>query len=101
MFSQPLILAAAEIDVTIPPCLVAGDYLMRIQQVAIHVPGGAAQFHVSCAQIKIVGEGRNLPAEQYHLKIPGFVKRDDVALRTNIFVNFKEYAAPGGRVWKC
>jgi hypothetical protein len=34
-------------SVQVPACLAAGEYLMRIQQLGIHNPGGAPQFYVS------------------------------------------------------
>jgi hypothetical protein len=34
-------------SVQVPACLAAGEYLMRIQQLGIHNPGGSPQFYIS------------------------------------------------------
>lgn len=88
-------------DVTIPPCLASGEYLMRIQQVGVHVPGKAPQFHISCAQLRVFGSGTELPPAKYMVNIPGVFKRDDPGFTQNIYLNFKEYTIPGGDVWAC
>lgn len=74
---------------------------MRIQQVGVHVPGLEPQFHVSCAQLKVVGGGNELPPQKYLFSIPGIFKRDDPGFTQNIYLNFKDYKIPGGDVWRC
>jgi hypothetical protein len=91
----------ANFTVTVPKCLAAGEYLMRMQHIGIHVPGGAPQFHVSCAQLKVLGGGRDLPSKEQMVRIPGVFRRDDPSFNVNIWMNFKQYQIPGGDVWKC
>ena len=58
--------------VTIPSCIAARQYLLRIQQLAIHnpYPAGIPQFYISCAQVKVTGGGGSLPSG---VSIPGYV----------------------------
>ncbi|KIW02156.1 uncharacterized protein PV09_06640 [Verruconis gallopava] len=91
----------SEFNVTVPPCLATGQYLMRIQHIAIHVPGGEPQFHVACAQMMVIGTGVDMPPKAYMVRIPEVFTRDHPGFNQNIFVNFKEYLIPGGNVWKC
>ncbi|KAG6897627.1 hypothetical protein C0992_012856 [Termitomyces sp. T32_za158] len=44
-------------------------YLVRIEQIALHV-AGAPQWYISCAQIKITGNGGGNPSK---VSIPGYV----------------------------
>ena len=74
---------------------------MRVQHTAIHVPKMKPQFHVACAQLKVTGGGQNLPPKNRMIKIPGAFRREDPGYNVNIFVDFKEYKAPGGEVWTC
>lgn len=87
--------------VTVPSCIPTGDYLMRVQQTAIHVSGGDPQFHVSCAQLKVMGEGKDWPSASHMIDIPGAFKATDPGYKVNIFVNFKEYEMPGPPVYAC
>lgn len=84
-----------------PPCLLAGDYLMRIQHVGIHVPGHDAEFHVACAQLKVTGQGKTVPALESTVRIPEFLHKDDPAFNVNIFHNFRSFKIPGPKVWTC
>ena len=46
-----------QITFTIPPSIPNGDYLIRVEDIALHVaqsPGGA-QFYISCAQVTVQG----------------------------------------------
>jgi hypothetical protein len=72
-----------------------------MQQIGVHLPGGEPQFHVSCAQLKVLGGGTELPSQKYLVRIPGAFSREDPGFNQNIFVNFREYKAPGGEVWSC
>jgi hypothetical protein len=100
-------------NVKVPACLAAGEYLMRIQQLGIHNPGGAPQFYISkfpcrtkveadctgCAQLKVTGGGGKTPSPT--VRIPGVFKATDPGYKANIYNNFKNYTIPGGQVARC
>ncbi|KAF3004615.1 hypothetical protein E8E14_008578 [Neopestalotiopsis sp. 37M] len=84
---------------TIPTCIPAGEYLLRIQSLAIHNPGSTPQFYISCAQVKVTGGGSTTPSTT--AKIPGFVKATDPGYTANIYNNFNSYTVPGPAVFTC
>jgi hypothetical protein len=90
---------ASTYSVAIPASLPAGEYLLRIEQLAIHnpYPGGTPQFYVECAQVKVTGSGSGKPSPT--TKIPGHVKVTDSGYTANIYSNFNSYVVPGPKVW--
>ncbi|EJT72853.1 endoglucanase II [Gaeumannomyces tritici R3-111a-1] len=84
---------------TIPRCIPNGEYLLRIQSLAIHNPGGVPQFYISCAQIRVSGGGSK--AATNTVKIPGFIKGNEPGYTANIYNNFKSYTIPGPSVFTC
>jgi cellulase len=46
---------------TMPSCIAPGDYLLRVELIALHSAGtqGGAQFYMECAQIRVTGSGTN------------------------------------------
>lgn len=44
---------------TMPSCIAPGDYLLRVELIALHSAGsqGGAQFYMECAQIRVTGSG--------------------------------------------
>jgi len=88
-------------NVQIPKCIAAGDYLLRIQQLGIHNPGGDPQFYVSCAQLKVTGGGSSSPPASALVSIPGAFSKSDPGYKVNIYNNFKSYTIPGPAVWGC
>lgn len=85
-------------DVTIPSCIPAGEYLLRIEQLGIHNPGSPPQFYISCAQVKVTGGG----SKQFSgVSIPGHVKATDPGYTANIYNNFNSYTVPGPKVSTC
>ncbi|KAG5651058.1 hypothetical protein H0H81_010040 [Sphagnurus paluster] len=82
---------------TIPASTPAGEYLVRIEQIGLHV-AGAPQWYISCAQIKITGGGSGNPAK---VSIPGYVSANDPGLTVNIYYPVPtSYKVPGPAVWK-
>lgn len=67
---------------TIPSCIPAGEYLLRVQSLAIHNPGSTPQFYISCAQVKVTGGGSAAPSAT--AKIPGFIKATDPGYTANV-----------------
>ncbi|TID14494.1 putative glycoside hydrolase family 61 protein [Venturia nashicola] len=88
-------------EVQIPKCIPASEYLMRIEQIAIHVPGIPPQFHVACAQLGVFGTGTELPPESHLVNIPEVHAKGHEGFTTNIYQNFRRYKMPGPPVWSC
>ena len=67
---------------TNPSCIPAGEYLLRIQSLAIHNPGSTPQFYISCAQVKVSGgSGSYNPST---VRIPGAFKETDPGYTVNV-----------------
>ncbi|RDL40938.1 Uncharacterized protein BP5553_00917 [Venustampulla echinocandica] len=83
----------------LPAGLPSGDYLLRVQQLAIHnpYPAGIPQFYISCAQVTVTNGGSGNPGPL--VSIPGFIKGDESGYTANIYNNFKSYTVPGPAVW--
>ncbi|EHA58324.1 endoglucanase II [Pyricularia oryzae 70-15] len=84
---------------SIPACIPDGEYLLRIQSLAIHNPGDVPQFYSSCAQVRVTGGGSKTPSST--VKIPGFIKATDPGYTANIYNGLKNYTVPGGPVFTC
>ncbi|KAH8202998.1 hypothetical protein TruAng_002832 [Truncatella angustata] len=78
----------------IPSCIASGEYLLRIQQLAIHNPwpAGIPQFYISCAQISVTSSGTKTFSG---VSIPGAFKDTDPGYTVNIYNNFNNYTVPG------
>jgi hypothetical protein len=91
--------------VTIPSTIVAGNYLIRQEQVGLHIsttPYGA-QFFVGCAQLVVTGGGSDDPSTTEGYQIPGiydvnsFLYPDwDTADYTS---SYPGYVIPGPGLW--
>ncbi|RYO82030.1 hypothetical protein DL766_004324 [Monosporascus sp. MC13-8B] len=79
----------------IPRCIENGEYLLRIQSLAIHNPwpAGIPQFYISCAQVSVTGGTGT--AKPKTAKIPGAFKATDPGYTANIYNNFNSYTVPG------
>ena len=60
--TDDLIAAAASWTTTIPFNLAPGEYLLRIELLALHSIG-APQFYPSCSQIRVSGTGNGVPRD--------------------------------------
>jgi len=85
----------------IPSCIPAGDYLVRIQSLAIHNPwpAGIPQFYVECAQVTVTGGGSTSLGPT--VAIPGAFKDTDPGYTVNIYTDFTNYTVPGPAVASC
>lgn len=84
---------------SIPSALPNGEYLLRIQQLAIHNPwpAGTPQFYLECAQISVTGGGSGTPGPL--VEIPGYIDGTEPGYTVNIYSDFSNYTVPGPAVW--
>ncbi|KAG9226256.1 hypothetical protein CCMSSC00406_0003135 [Pleurotus cornucopiae] len=87
---------------TIPECIPAGEYLLRVELIALHsafsYPG--AQFYMSCAQIRVTGGGNAVPSPITHF--PGAYSGTDPGIKLSIYYPpVTNYVIPGPPVFSC
>ncbi|ORY67566.1 glycoside hydrolase [Pseudomassariella vexata] len=92
-----------QVSFTIPPCIEDGEYMFRVEHVALHSAAaeGGAQFYLSCAQLSITGgSGSKKPTDL--VSFPGAYKATDPGLMINIYNNGgKPYTPAGPPVFTC
>ncbi|KAJ3491709.1 hypothetical protein NLI96_g527 [Meripilus lineatus] len=95
-----LIANKGKVTFTLPSCIQAGQYLMRVELIALHgaqsYPG--AQFYMECAQLQVTGGGNASPAT---VSFPGAYKGSDPGISINIYQTLKSYTIPGPAVFSC
>ncbi|KAI0169308.1 glycoside hydrolase family 61 protein [Hypoxylon sp. FL1284] len=93
---------------TMPTCVAPGDYLMRVEIIALHGAQmqGQAQFYMECAQIRITGSGTNTGSN--FVSFPGAYSANDPGILLSIYDNTgspylggKSYTIPGPRSLAC
>ncbi|KAK4444586.1 hypothetical protein QBC34DRAFT_385111 [Podospora aff. communis PSN243] len=86
----------------IPTCLAPGDYLLRVETLALHsaYKTGDAQFYLSCVQIKVKNSGSKIPSET--VSFPGAYSSNHPGITISIYGgngkldnNGKAYQIPG------
>lgn len=87
---------------TVPSQVPSGNYLIRVEQIALHVAGsfGGAQFYLSCAQVNVVNGGSGSPGPL--VSFPGaYTGREPGILIdiNNIPAGYSGYVPPGPSVW--
>lgn len=90
-----------EATVTIPSSLPDGEYLLRIEHIALHSAGseGGAQFYISCAQLSVTGGGGGSPGPL--VSFPGAYSPTDPGILINIYWPVPtSYELPGPEVWQ-
>ncbi|KAJ4417788.1 hypothetical protein N0V82_005954 [Gnomoniopsis sp. IMI 355080] len=92
------------VNVAVPSCLAPGDYLMRNEQIALHVAqsSGGAQFYLSCGQLTVTGGGSTQPSGDSLAAFPGAYKATDPGILINI--NYPvptSYTNPGPAPFTC
>ncbi|SPO07177.1 related to endoglucanase B [Cephalotrichum gorgonifer] len=92
-----------------PTCVAPGDYLMRVELLALHSAStqGAAQFYMGCAQIRVSGSGSNTGAGNT-VSFPGAYSATDPGILVSIYDQTgqptnggRSYAIPGPRPITC
>lgn len=88
---------------TLPSCLPSGEYLVRIEHIALHAAAtyGGAQYYLACGQIKVVNGGNGSPAPL--VAIPGVYTGYEPGILANIYAGSPSagYIPPGPPVWTC
>ncbi|KAI0656931.1 glycoside hydrolase [Cubamyces menziesii] len=93
----------SEITFTIPKSLPSGQYLVRGEQIALHVASsvGGAQFYIGCAQLNVINGGDGKPEPL--VSIPGVYTGYEPGILINIYdlpANYPGYTSPGPAVWQ-
>ncbi|KAL7273290.1 hypothetical protein RUND412_003864 [Rhizina undulata] len=85
-------------SVTIPSDIIAGNYLIRHELLALHSAEteGGAQFYPMCANVAVTGGGS---AEPTGVKFPGAYSATDPGILVNIWYDFTNYTIPGPAVY--
>ncbi|KAL8344087.1 hypothetical protein RB601_004553 [Gaeumannomyces tritici] len=91
------------VEATIPPSTPSGEYLLRVEHIALHMASQAnkAQFYLACSQINVTGGGSGKPAPL--VAFPGAYKSQDPGILVNLNNVASQpagYVAPGPAVWK-
>jgi len=89
-----------EVDFTIPADTPSGDYLFRVEHIAVHTAGsvGGAQFYLSCGQITVTGGGSGTPGPL--VAFPGAYSPTDPGILINIYYPVPTtYIMPGPAIW--
>jgi len=85
---------------TLPKSLPSGQYLVRTEQIALHVAStfGGAQFYLSCAQINVTGGGSGKPGPL--VAFPGAYTGNEPGILIDIYYPIPAtYTQPGPAVW--
>jgi hypothetical protein len=83
--------------VQIPSNLKAGDYIIRHELVALHYATKemGPEFYISCANIKVLGDGTAEPTKQETARFPGAYKPDDPYLgKFDVHNHENKYVCP-------
>ncbi|KAF4621501.1 hypothetical protein G7Y89_g14572 [Cudoniella acicularis] len=88
---------------TIPASLKPGNYLIRHEIVALHIPN-SPQFYPECAHLEVSGKGTKTPGKKYLGSFPGIWSLKDPELNIDIYSNANynrtTYNISGPPVWK-
>jgi hypothetical protein len=96
----PLTDTYATTNATIPTSVPDGEYLLRVEQIALHMAMQAnkAQFYLACSQIQITGGGNGTPGPL--VALPGAYKSNDPGILVNLNgIQPDAYQPPGPAVW--
>lgn len=76
---------------TVPKSTPSGNYLIRMEHVAIHGAStvGGAQFYISCAQVTVTGGGSGSPGPK--VSIPGVYTGNEPGLLINIYWPIRKF----------
>ncbi|ORY60009.1 glycoside hydrolase family 61 protein [Pseudomassariella vexata] len=84
-----------EVNVTIPECVAPGEYLLRVEHIALHAASsvGGAQFYIACAQLTVEGGGTTEPEG---VALPGAYSATDPGILFQLYYPVPtSYVNPG------
>ena len=87
----------------IPRCVANGDYLLRVEHIALHSAAsvGGAQLYISCAQITVTGGTGTINTGSL-VSFPGAYKATDPGIQFQLYYPVPtSYVNPGPPVVKC
>ncbi|KAF3111454.1 hypothetical protein TWF102_007118 [Orbilia oligospora] len=95
-----------EVYVKIPRCLPDGEYLLRVEHIALHnaYQTGGAQFFLGCAQLNVTGGwvGATPSTPPTLVSFPGAYNATDPGIKLNIWApDAISYVNPGPPVYHC
>jgi hypothetical protein len=85
---------------TIPANTPDGEYILRVEQIALHMASqpNKAQFYLACSQIQITGGGNGTPGPL--VSLPGAYSSNDPGILVNTYsIQPDSYKPPGPAVW--
>ncbi|KDR74690.1 hypothetical protein GALMADRAFT_227128 [Galerina marginata CBS 339.88] len=88
------------VSFAIPSELPSGQYLLRIEAIALHVAQSfaGAQFYIACAQLDVTGGGSGTPGPL--VAIPGVYTGNEPGILIDIYYPIPtSYTQPGPAVW--
>ncbi|KAI0672572.1 glycoside hydrolase family 61 protein [Trametes maxima] len=91
---------APGVNFTLPRALPSGQYLVRMEAIALHSAdkAGGAQFYISCGQIEVTDGGNGTPGPL--VAIPGVYDGNEPGILIDIYWPIpKNYTQPGPTVW--
>jgi hypothetical protein len=76
---------AATVSTKIPASLPSGNYLLRVEHIALHGAGseGGAQIYIQCAQLKVTGGGKGTPSPK--VAFPGAYSKTDPGIKFQLY----------------
>ncbi|EGS19451.1 uncharacterized protein CTHT_0049120 [Thermochaetoides thermophila DSM 1495] len=92
-----------EVSVQIPHCIQDGDYLLRVEHIALHSASsiGGAQLYIACAQLTVTGGTGTLNTGQL-VSFPGAYKATDPGILFQLYwPPPTSYINPGPAPVKC
>ncbi|KAK2759959.1 hypothetical protein FQN54_002695 [Arachnomyces sp. PD_36] len=89
----------AEPSVDLPASLPDGEYLIRVEHIALHAAyeEGGAQFYLACGQINVTGGGNGDPSPL--VEFPGAYDPSDPGIFFDMYSPQESYTLPGPAVW--
>jgi hypothetical protein len=85
IFADSYRIAATSVSFTIPSATPDGEYLVRVEHIALHSAStsGGAQFYISCGQINVTGGGSGTPGPL--VAFPGAYSASDPGILIGIY----------------
>lgn len=90
-----------KVFVDLPSSLPSGNYLLRVEQIALHAAGTlhGAQFYLGCGQVSVSGGGNGNPGPK--VAFPGAYEQDAPGILINLYGDHPDkYPFPGPPVWQ-